>query len=412
MPSFRYRVVDLESQQPLEGSIEATNERSARAALRSRGLLPMWVQVDDPSEAAPPYLKRLVEVMTFRPVKTSDLAIFIQQFSALLDAGLPIVEVMVILEEQTAHPTLRRAVAEIRKDLLGGLMLSEAIGRHARIFPPLLVSLTEAGELSGALPIMLNRLSEMLEKNLEIERKVKGAMTYPAVVLVTVLAVLAVMFVFVVPTFQGLYSQNGAALPLPTQMLLSLSSFIRTSVWWLVACAGLLVAGYHWFRRTPVGRPIIDRLWLRLPLVGPVLMVQAANTFTRAFGTVYGSGVSIVPAIATCRKVVTNRAIAEVLEAAEQEVELGNPFASRLRESRYFPRILTQMISVGESSGKLEEMAERAVRFSDKDIDYKIKQMTNMLEPALTVVIGLIVMAIALALYLPLFDLSKIMSSH
>lgn len=412
MPSFRYRVVDLESQQPLEGAIEAANERSARATLRSRGLLPMVVQPDAPADAAAPLFKALVETLTFRPVKTADLAIFIQQFSALLDAGLPIVEVMVILEEQTTHPSLRRAVAEIRKDLLGGLMLSEAIARQPRIFPPLLVSLTEAGELSGALPVMLGRLSDMFEKNLEIERKVRGALTYPGVVLVTVLAVLAVMLVFVVPTFQGLYAQNGATLPLPTRMLLGLSGFIRGSLGWLAGGLGLAIALYHWFRRTPVGRPMVDRLWLQLPLVGPVLMVQSANTFTRAFGTVYGSGVAIVPAIATCRKIVTNRAIAEVLEAAEREVELGNPFAARLRESRYFPRILTQMIAVGESSGKLEEMAERAVRFSDKDVDYQIKQMTNLLEPALTVVIGLIVMAIALALYLPLFDLSKILAAH
>ncbi len=410
MPSFRYRVVDLESQQPLEGHIEATNERSARAALRSRGLMPMAVQPDDPTAGIPRQFQVLIELLTFRPLKTSDLAIFIQQFSALLDAGLPIVEVMVILEEQTTHPTLRRAVVEIRKDLLGGLMLSEALARHPRIFPPLLVSLTEAGELSGALPVMLNRLAEMLDKNLEIERKVKGAMTYPGVVLVTVLAVLTVMLVFVVPTFQGLYAKSSEALPLPTQLLLSLSDFVRSSVLGIAAGMVFAVVGYHWFRRTPVGRPIVDRLWLRLPLVGPVLMVQAANTFTRAFGTVYGSGVSIVPAIATCRKVITNRAVAEVLEEAEREVELGNPFASRLRESPYFPRILSQMISVGESSGKLEDMAARAVAFSDKEIDYKIKQMTNMIEPVLTIVIGLIVMAIALALYLPLFDLSKIMS--
>lgn len=412
MPSFRYRVVDLESQQPLEGHIEATNERSARATLRSRGLLPMAVEREEAHAGSPRAVRALIELLTFRPVKTSDLAIFIQQFSALLDAGLPIVEVMVILEEQTTHATLRRAVAEIRKDLLGGLMLSEAIARHPRIFPPLLVSLTEAGELSGALPVMLGRLSEMLDKNLEIERKVKGAMTYPAVVLVTVFLVLAVMLVFVVPTFQNLYDKSSTALPWPTQLLLLVSGFVRSFAGWIAAGMLVLFAAYHWFRRTPVGRPIVDRLWLRLPLVGPVLMVQAANTFTRAFGTVYGSGVAIVPAIATCRKIVTNRAIAQLLEEAEREVELGNPFASRLRESRDFPRILTQMISVGESSGKLEDMAARAVSFSDKEIDYKIKQMTNMIEPVLTIVIGLIVMAIALALYLPLFDLSKILSAR
>lgn len=407
MPAFQYRAVDLESQQALEGTLDATDERSARATLRMRGMLPLLVESRLEEAGPSPVLNALVEALTFRPVKPSDLVIFLQQLATLIDAGLPIVEIMVLLEEQTNQPTLRSAIVGIRKDILGGEMLSEAMGKHPRIFPGMLINLTAAGELSGSLPVMLNRLAEMLDKNLEIERKVKAALTYPALVCVTVFGVVLLMMLFVVPTFQGLYSKAGADLPLPTQVLLWLSDTLRASFGWLSLGAVFSMVAYRWYRQTPQGRPVVDRFWLKVPIIGPVLLAQGANSFTRAFGTVYGAGVPIVQALETCRKVVTNEAIGEVLDEAAEAVRTGSTLGSRLANTPYFPRLLAQMIAVGESSGKLEQMSGRAVAFSDKEIDYKIKQMTNMLEPLVTIVIGLVVMGIALSMYLPLFDLSS-----
>lgn len=410
MPTYLYRAVDLENQTQVEGAIDARDEREARTSLRSRGILTLSMTSSE-TEATANHagLKRVLEILTYTPVKPGDLTIFTQQMAALVEAGLPIVEVMVLLEEQTSNPTLRGITTEIRKDLLGGMMLSEALARHPRVFSPLFVNLTQAGEISGQLDIMLGRLAEMLDKSLELKRKVKAALTYPAFVGVTLLLVIAVVLLFVVPVFQKLYASTGSQLPLPTRILLGLSSLLRADWYWIL---GGIVGGfiaYRWFRRTEVGRPIVDRIWLRIPLIGRLIREQTANTFTRAFATVYGAGVAILPALESCRRIVENQAIGEVLAQAEEGVKSGRSFSSGLQGSPYFPRILSQMLAVGESSGKLEEMAHKGVTFSDKEIDHQVKQVTSMLEPILTGVMGLMVTFIALALYLPLFDLPKIL---
>lgn len=409
MPTYLYRAVDLESQKQVEGSIEAQDDREARGALRSRGILPLKmtpVEAETPQSA---WLERLIEIATYRPVKAGELSIFIQQLSALLDAGLPIVEVMVILEDQVSNPTLRAAVAEIRKDLLGGTMLSEALARHPRVFSPLFVSLAQAGEVSGALGVMLERLAETTEKNLEIERKVRGALTYPAILSVTLVLVISVMMVYVVPTFESMYAKAHNQLPLPTQVLLFVSHGMRDQWAMILVALAFLGAVFTWFSRTEVGGMILDRLILRLPVVGRLIVEQSANTFTRAFATVYGAGIPIVSALENCRRIVRNRAIHGVLAEAEEGVKSGNSLSSGLMGTPYFPKVLAQMIAVGESSGQIEQLASKGVAFSDREIDFKIKQLTAMMEPAMTVVMGLVVGFIALALYLPMFDMPSLL---
>ncbi|HEY9899032.1 MAG TPA: type II secretion system F family protein [Pantanalinema sp.] len=409
MPTFLYRAVDLESQKQVEGSIEAQDDREARGALRARGILPLHMDPVEVETVQAAWVTRLVEMATFRPVKAGELSIFIQQLSALLDAGLPIVEVMVILEDQVSNPTLRAAVAEIRKDLLGGTMLSEALSRHPRVFSPLFVSLAQAGEVSGALGVMLERLAETTEKNLEIERKVRGALTYPAILAVTLTLVVGVMMTFVVPTFEGLYQKAHNKLPLPTQILLGISHGLRDHGGLIALFVVFLGIALAWFSRTEVGGLALDRLWLRLPVIGRLIVEQSANTFTRAFATVYGAGVPIVSALENCRRIVGNRAINDVIAQAEEGVKAGNSLSSGLIGTPYFPRVLAQMIAVGESSGQIEELASKGVSFSDKEIDFKIKQLTAMMEPAMTVVMGLVVGFIALALYLPMFDMPSLL---
>ncbi|MNX89091.1 putative type II secretion system protein F [compost metagenome] len=411
MPTYLYRAVDLESQKQVEGSIEAQDDREARGALRSRGILPLHMAPLESESPGPGWLMRIVEVATFRPVKAGELSIFIQQLAALIDAGLPIVEVMVILEDQVSNPTLRAAIAEIRKDLLGGTMLSEALARHPRVFSPLFVSLAQAGEVSGALSVMLARLAETTEKNLEIERKVRAALTYPAILAVTLCMVVGVMMAFVVPTFERLYQKAHNQLPLPTQVLLGISHGLRDHGGLFLLLVAFVGVAFSWFRRTEVGRLVLDRLWLRLPVIGKLVVEQSANTFTRAFATVYGAGIPIVGALENCRRIVRNRAIHDVLAQAEEGVKAGNNLASGLIGTPYFPRVLAQMIAVGESSGRIEELATKGVSFSDKEIDFKIKQLTAMMEPAMTVVMGLIVGFIALALYLPMFDLPSLLKN-
>jgi type II secretory pathway component PulF len=411
MPVYLYRAVDLERRQAVEGTIEAEDDREARAALRARGVMPLAVEgqaVEAEAQADP--LRDALQALTFRPVPPLELAVFARQLASMLDAGMPLVQGIELLEGQTSSPTLREALAAVRHDLLGGHMLSDAVARHPKVFPPMMIQLTRVGELSGELGLMYGRFGDMLENELEIRRKVRGALTYPALVLVVLGGVVAVLLGFVVPTFAGLFAKASADLPLATKGLIALSAAIR--VGWPFFVLAALVGGlaYRWWRRTPQGRPIVDRLWLRLPVIGPLLRDQAANTFARAFGTMYGAGVPVVPALASCRELIENAVMADLVAKAEAEVAAGNPLAEQLQGSPYFPPILAHMLAIGEATGRLEDMTARAVGFSDREIDHKVRQMTTLLEPLLTLLIGAIVMFVALALYLPLFDLPKIMS--
>ena len=409
MPSFLYRAVDLDTRRPIDGLIEAADERSARTQLRARGVLPLSVSPTVTKSETNPQLLALVETLTFHLVKIKELALFTEQLAALVEAGIPLIDAMHLLEDQVSNPSIRKALAVIRKDLFGGSSLSEALSRHPRIFNPLFISLVQAGELSGSLDTMLMRLAAMIEASAELERKVKGALTYPALLALTLSVVVMVILVYVVPGFQSIYSKAGSALPLPTQVLLAISDFLRHSFLGLITGGIGAYGAYQFFRRSEPGRPVIDTLWLRAPIFGKLILEQQANTFARAFGTVYGAGVPIVPALESCRKLVTNWAVGHQIDIALDGVRLGRPLTAGLADSNRFPKILTQMMAIGESSGRLEEMCQKAVAFSDRELNHRIQQLTTLLEPTLTIVMGLIVAGIALALYLPMFDLPTLL---
>lgn len=411
MPVFLYKAVDIERKQAIEGTLEAADDREARAALRARGIMPLTMTTAQPAaeaEAAP--LRRLLAALTHRPVPPIEIAVFARQLGAMLEAGMPVVQAIEMLEPQTASATLRDALVEVRHDLLGGHMLGDALARRPRVFPPLMIHLTRVGELSGNLADMYQRLADMVEKDVDLSRKIKAALSYPALVLLVLGGVLLVLLGFVVPTFSTLFARGHAVLPLPTQLLMGMSAIGQAAGAQLLALLALAVVGYRWWRRTPAGKPIADRLWLHVPIFGPLLRDQAANTFARAFGTVYGAGVPVVPALAACRELIDNAVVADLIVRAEAEVAAGHALADQLQGSPYFPPILAHMIAIGEASGRLEDLTARAVSFSDREIEHKIRQLTSLLEPVLTLVIGGVVLFVALALYLPLFDLPKLMT--
>lgn len=413
MPNFLYRAVDLEHRQELEGTVEAADERAARAVLRERGIMPLDLeQFATQGPPRPSRWQRLLDLLIFRPVKPEELTLYMHQLAALIEAGMPMVATMELLEAESRNSTLKAATAAVRRDIMSGTAFHEALAKHPRVFPSIFVNMTLAGEVSGNMAIMITRMAEMLERNLELERKVKGAMTYPVLVLSVLGGVVSLMLAFVVPAFAGIYGKAGALLPLPTRILLASSAILRDhalAVGLLLVC---LVAAYHWYRRTPMGRPIVDRFWLQIPYLGPLLLQETANTFARAFGTVYGAGVPILEALSACKGVLNNQAVADLISEVEQDVEAGKPLAERLKDSPYFPRMLAHMIAIGEMSGELEDLTAKAVDFSDRHIDYQVKQLTNMLEPALAVVMGVVVASVALSLYLPLFDLPKMLTGN
>lgn len=408
MPTFRFRAVDLVSRREFEGALEAADADRARQTVRDRGALPLLVEnaARDPErDPLAAFLARL----TRRSISREALVVFVRQLAALLEAGMPIVESLRLLERQAGSSTLAETIAAVRDDVLAGQMLSEALANRGDTFPPLMLRLAHAGEISGELDLMFRRVADMLEQELETRRKVRDALTYPAVVSVVLGVVILILLTVVVPALGTVFGKAGAMLPLPTRALLALGMLVHDRGPLLASLLVVSVVGYRWFRRTPYGRPIVDRAWLRVPAIGPLLIESQANTFARAFGTVYGAGVPIVQALASCRDLVTNSAIADLLARAQRDVEAGRPLADSLTTSPYFPPVLGHMIAIGEASGRLEELTAKAVTFSDREIDHRIKRMTTLIEPVMTIILGLTVGFVALALYLPLFDMPKMM---
>lgn len=409
MPTFLYRAFDVTTRNALEGAVDAESIKLARALLRSRGFIPVFLHPFEEAQLAKsPWYQRFVQVMTYRPVKPQELLQFTQQLSSLLAAAIPLIEALTILNDQISNPTLRATVEQVRKDLLSGQGFSESLGKHPRVFSPLYVNLALAGEVSGRLDVMMERLSGILESSLETHQKIVGAMTYPVLVLIALLGIVVLLLTFVVPIFVQLY-RGKASLPLPTLILIAVSNDLRAH--FLLYALSLVFAGvaFSFFRKTPFGKPIVDRAILAVPLFGEILKAQMVNRFVRAFATVFGAGVTITNSLAACRQLVPNAVIDAVLEKAAENIQNGRTFSEPLVESKDFPRVVAQMIAVGEASGNLETMMDNAAKFSAREIDYKIKNLTTAIEPIMTIVIGIVVLGIALALYLPLFDLSKIM---
>lgn len=409
MPTYLYRAYELTTRGASEGAVEADDARSARTMLRARGFIPLSLDpVEERAIERHHWYQNLIAALTYRKVKIAELLQFTQQLSSLLKAGLPLIESLAILDEQVSNPTLQEALEAVRKDLLSGVGFSDALAKHPKVFNALYTSLVQAGEISGTLDTMMDRLAQILEANLELQRKIVSALTYPALVLTTLLGIVTLMLVFVVPIFAKLY-EGKAQLPLPTLALMALSNNMRTHGLLYFVFLALIVIGIRLWYRTPSGKYLLDHAVLKFPVLGTLVRDQMVNRFVKAFGTVFGAGVTIPNALASCRQLIPNVVLDEVLDHAAESIRNGQSLSKPLLESPEFPRIIAQMIAVGEASGNLEAMMENAAEFSRREIEHRIRRLTTMMEPILTVVIGVVVLIIALALYLPLFDLSKVM---
>ncbi|MBU6428949.1 MAG: type II secretion system F family protein [Cyanobacteria bacterium REEB65] len=411
MPTYTYRAIDVETQEQAEGSIEASDDREARLLLRGRNLLPFSVAVLNVRSAANSQrIQNMVDVLTYEKVPPKDLALLTEQIAALIGAGIPILEALRMLEDNITSAPLKRAMAGAMEDLEAGRPFSEAISKFPRIFPPLYINMVRAGEATGNLDLLLNRMSHMMGATLEIQRKVKGALTYPAIVTVVLIIVIIAVLILVVPQFEKLYGNAHAKLPMPTQIMIYCSEALRGHFILIGVGTALLVGAFRWYINSPRGKPAFHRMQLKLPVFGPLMLEFNANIFARVFSTVYGAGIPIIEAVRIGRGVVTNYIIVELLESVEASIERGASMASELMETPYFPKILARMLAVGESSGRLDDLAMKAVAYSERELDYKIKNMTTLIEPIMTLVMGVVVMLIALAIYLPLFDLPSLLA--
>ena len=341
-------------------------------------------------------------------VSQRDMVIFTRLFATMIGAGLPMVQSLNILARQTDNRFFRKVIRDLVYDVESGDTLAGAMGRHPGVFPELSVNMVAAGEAAGALDTILGRLSEFLEKNGALRRKVRTAMVYPAMILGVSVPTVAILLVLVIPTFETMFASSGVALPLPTRLVIGASGAVK-GYWWAmlaVLAAGLAVLDRA--RRTPRGRLAADRLLLSIPILGGVLRKAAVARFTRTLGTLVSSGVSILEGLEVTAKTAGNRVIHDAVMKSRASIAGGDTIAGPLEESRAFTPMVVRMVEVGEQTGGLDDMLERIADFCEEEVDSALEAMIAAVEPLMIVVLGIVVGGIIVAMYLPIFDMINI----
>jgi type IV pilus assembly protein PilC len=338
-------------------------------------------------------------------VKLKDLVVFSRQFATMIDAGLSVVKCLDILEKQCRNPRLQDVIAQVKHDVAGGTSLTEALQRHPRIFSGLYVNMIRSAEVGGILDTVLDRLATFLEKEQETRNKIKSAMTYPTVVFVFAVMMLFGLLFFVLPKFKGIFDSMGLKLPLSTKLMLNFSGYFQ-QYWYIavVLIAGLIV-GIRIFSRTEHGRYALDAMKLRMPVFGDLILKTAIARFARTFGTLISSGVPVLRALEIVGDTSGNRVVSESVSRARTSIKEGDRISAPLFTSRIFPVMVTQMIAVGEETGRLDQMLTKVANFYEEEVDATLKGLTSLIEPLMIVGLGVIVGFIAVSVISPIYQL-------
>ena len=338
-------------------------------------------------------------------VKTRDVVIFTRQFAVMINAGLPLVQALDILAQQTENKVLAGVTRQVVYDVESGHTLADALRKHPKAFSDLYVNMVAAGEAGGILDTILVRLAEFLEKNDAIIRKVKGAAVYPAVIMSVAVIAIAVLLIFVIPTFQNMFASVNMELPLPTKIVIGASDLL-TGYWWAILGAiGFSVFAINRYYKTPPGKLQIDRLLLHFPVLGDVLRKSAVSRFTRTLGTLISSGVSILDGLEITARTAGNMVIHNAVMESRSSIAGGETIAQPLAKSKVFPPMVISMIAVGEQTGNLDEMLSKIADFYDDEVDAAVSTLLSLMEPVMIVVLGVVVGGMVVAMYLPIFDM-------
>jgi type IV pilus assembly protein PilC len=396
MPQYQYDARTIKGDR-VKGTVEASDEAAVMDILRERSYYPTNIVVYKE--------KNNLDLSMLKRVTLKDIALFCRQFSFVLSAGINILRALEIIKEQTENKKLKKAMEKVYEDVQRGQTLSEAMGSHKEI-PEMLVNMIAVGETSGTLDIIMERMATYYDKEYRQQQKTKQAMTYPTVVSIFALVVVIILVVKVVPTFTGMLSQSpGAKLPLPTAIVMFLSNFIITKWWLLIIIVVAITMAIKTYASSKEGAYEIDRLKLKVPIFGKMFSKIYTARFARTFGTLMGSGVSLMQSMSICSDVVGNNVFKEALKSSRYLLERGASLGEILEEKQLFPHMLTQMIKIGEESGTLDTILEKTAEFYDGEVETTIARLNTMLEPAIIVVLGGIVAFIVIAIILPIFEL-------
>jgi len=383
-----------------KGVLEAVNEAAVTAQLRSQGIVPGKVK------EKPKDLEDLLPFLKPR-IKTKDLVVFTRQFAVMIDAGLPLVQCLTILGDQMENAQFKKVVREIRSDVEQGSTFADALGKHPNVFSDLFVNLVAAGEVGGILDTILNRLAAYLEKADKLASQVRGAMVYPTTVMVIALGVITVLLVKVIPVFEKMFVDFGGELPTPTQMVIDLSTWMQSYIGYcFIALGAAVFAFFQTRKRNARFRYQTDRIFLMLPIFGPLLKKVAVARFTRTLGTMIASGVPILEGLDIVARTAGNMVIEEEIQMTRSSISEGKTLTEPLQESKVFPGMVVQMISVGEETGSMETMLSKIADFYDDEVDNAVAALTSLLEPIMIVFLGGAIGGILIAMYLPIFKIA------
>ncbi|MFP4158491.1 MAG: type II secretion system F family protein [Desulfobacterales bacterium] len=402
MPVFQWEGKDR-SNQVKKGEIEAATEQEARRILARQRINPTKVKKKP---------KDLFENVSFlQPkVKEQDIIVFCRQFSTMIDAGLPIIQCLDILQSQQENPTFKKMLKDIKESVESGKTLAESLKKYPNHFDDLFVNMVAAGEAGGILDVILRRLSTYMEKAARLKSQVKGAMTYPLVTILIAIAVVAVILVFVIPVFQEMFADFGQTLPAPTRMVIGMSEFVKGNILWIIIGVALLIFAFRRFYKTEKGRETIDGLTLKLPVVGILVRKVAVAKFTRTMGTMLASGVAILEALDIVARTAGNKSIEKAIYKVRAGIAEGQTIADPLSETGVFPPMVCQMIAVGESTGAIDAMLEKIADFYEEEVDQAVENLTSMIEPFMLVFLGVVIGGLVVSMYLPVFQMAGAIS--
>jgi type IV pilus assembly protein PilC len=389
----------------MKGELEAPNPEAVFALLRERRIRPIPSRIREKGKG----LEKEITIPGFgEKVKPKDVSLFTRQFATMIDAGLPIVQCLDILSEQSESKLLRNTIRTIKQDVEGGATLADSLRKHPKVFDDLYVNMVQAGEMGGVLNTILNRIALFIEKAHKLKKKVKGAMIYPCSIVAVAVIVVAILLIFVIPVFAELYSSMGKALPAPTQITINISNwFVATWYYALFVFVGVVV-GIRFYYQTDHGRMNIDRLLLRLPVMGDLLRKVAVARFSQNMAILLSSGVPILDGLAITAKTAGNKVVEKAIMDSRLSISQGRTVADPLRESKIFPPMVCQMVAVGENTGGLDGMLKKVADLYDEEVDDAVANLTALMEPMIMIILGVILGGLVISMYLPIFQLGSL----
>ena len=400
MAQYNYKAMDKNGKAK-KGSIEAINLDKAKEKLKSEGLIVQDIKEQGAGKKG-----------GGKKVKDKDLAVFCKQFSAVLNAGVTIISALEMMSEQLENKTLKRALQEAQSYVQKGGTLADAFKLNPKVFPPIMINMTAAGEMSGNLEICFDRLTTHFETANALHSKVKGAVTYPIVILIVVVAVVAVLLVGVIPQFSQMFDDLGSELPAATQMLVNLSNFLQHKWYILVIIVAAIVFGLKAFGKTEPGSLIYAKIGIKFPLFGNLTIKSAAATFSRTMATLMASGISLIDAVEQVAKMINNRIIREALLDAKTQIAKGVPLSKPLRDCGIFPPMLPQMTKIGEETGNIEDMMDKVADYYEMEVNDATDALTAAMEPLIIVIMGVVVGGIVMAIYSPMLSMYDAVDSY